>query len=78
MNLWDQRYAAEHYVYGTEPNAFLAEVADILTPGSALCLAEGEGRNAVFLAGLGLAVLGLALLRWTNRKRGVEHARAEA
>jgi SAM-dependent methyltransferase len=78
VNLWDQRYATEHYVYGTEPNAFLAEVADILTPGSALCLAEGEGRNAVFLAGLGHQVLavdasavGLAKAERLARERGV-------
>lgn len=57
MNLWDNRYAAEHYVYGTEPNAFLAETARGLPPGRALCLAEGEGRNAAHLAGLGHEVL---------------------
>lgn len=54
---WDERYAGDAYLYGTEPNAFLAEQAGHLpTSGSVLCLAEGEGRNAVFLAEQGHAV----------------------
>lgn len=57
MTPWDERYAVEDYVYGTEPNAFLAEAVRGLAPGRALCLAEGEGRNAVFLASLGHQVL---------------------
>jgi len=56
--MWDQRYAGDEYVYGTEPNAFLAEHAKTL-PGPVLSLCEGEGRNAVFLASLGLEVLGV-------------------
>lgn len=47
---WDERFAAPDYVYGTDPNDFLASVADRIPPGPVLCLAEGEGRNAVFLA----------------------------
>lgn len=50
---WDERYRAEAYAYGREPNAFLREEAHRIAPGRVLCLAEGEGRNAVFLAGLG-------------------------
>jgi len=56
--MWNERYASTEYVYGTEPNAFLAEHAHRLS-GPVLSLAEGEGRNAVFLAGLGLKVLGV-------------------
>lgn len=56
--MWDQRYADKDYVYGTEPNDFLREHAAKLN-GPVLSLAEGEGRNAVFLAGLGLEVLGV-------------------
>lgn len=56
--MWDERYAVDEYVYGTEPNAFLAENAGLLS-GPVLSLAEGEGRNAVFLASLGLDVLGV-------------------
>jgi len=48
--MWDQRYDTAEYVYGTEPNDFLASNISELTPGMALCIAEGEGRNAVFLA----------------------------
>lgn len=50
---WNSRYLAEGYFYGTEPNAFVKEVALQIPAGAVLCLAEGEGRNAVYLAGLG-------------------------
>jgi SAM-dependent methyltransferase len=51
---WDQRYGdTEDYVFGTAPNDFLAECAPHLPAGPVLCLAEGEGRNAVHLARLG-------------------------
>lgn len=55
---WDQRYAGDGFIYGTEPNSFLAEHANMLV-GPVLSLAEGEGRNAVFLAKLGLKVHGV-------------------
>ena len=54
--LWDGRYSSEDYLYGTEPNDFLADRVAGITPGRALCIAEGEGRNAVYLAGLGFEV----------------------
>jgi SAM-dependent methyltransferase len=53
---WDDRYAAEAYAYGEAPNAFVAEMAQQIPAGPRLCLAEGEGRNAVFLARLGYRV----------------------
>lgn len=56
--MWNQRYDSEKFAYGTEPNSFLVQNAKLLT-GPVLCLAEGEGRNAVFLASLGLEVLGV-------------------
>lgn len=55
--MWNERYAGDEYIYGTEPNTFLAEHAQTLT-GPVLSLCEGEGRNAVFLASLGFEVLG--------------------
>ncbi len=58
LSLWDTRYAGDDYLYGTDPNDFLAEYAPQLG-GPVLSIAEGEGRNAVFLAALGLAVLGV-------------------
>lgn len=55
---WDRRFATPDYVYGTAPNAFLAAQAQRLRPGmSALAVADGEGRNGVWLAGQGLDVL---------------------
>lgn len=53
---WDQRYSSEHYVYGTEPNGFLAEQVAELPKGKILCLADGEGRNSVWLAQQGFEV----------------------
>lgn len=54
---WDDRFATEDYVFGTEPAQGLTRNADLLpTRGRALCVAEGEGRNAVWLAERGLDV----------------------
>jgi SAM-dependent methyltransferase len=50
---WDERYRPEEYAYGREPNEFLRAEAARIPLGRVLCLAEGEGRNAVYLAGLG-------------------------
>lgn len=54
--MWDERYAVADYVYGKIANTFLQENVDSLPKGRVLCLAEGEGRNAVFLAGKGYDV----------------------
>ncbi|MBH1943725.1 class I SAM-dependent methyltransferase [Erythrobacter sp. YJ-T3-07] len=54
--MWDERYSADAPAYGDEPNGFLVEKADLLKPGSVLCIAEGQGRNAVWLAGQGFTV----------------------
>ncbi|WP_306535476.1 cyclopropane-fatty-acyl-phospholipid synthase family protein [Geobacter sp.] len=54
---WDEQYDTADFAYGREPNAFLAEVSGMIPPGDVLCLAEGEGRNAVFLAKQGHRVL---------------------
>ena len=48
--MWDERYSSDDYAYGTEPNAFLSARASRLPTGRMLCLGEGEGRNAVWLA----------------------------
>ncbi len=53
QNQWDERYARQEYIYGTEPNKFLKEQLSMLKPGRILFPAEGEGRNAVFAASLG-------------------------
>lgn len=55
--MWDERYGEPGFAYGTEPNDFLASVTSRLPKGRILCLAEGQGRNAVFLAGLGFDVV---------------------
>jgi len=51
MSFWDERYQGEAYLFGEAPNAFLAAQAHRLRPGmSALAVADGEGRNGVWLA----------------------------
>ncbi len=76
--MWNERYSEAGYVYGTEPNAFLAEHAHLLH-GPVLSVAEGEGRNGVYLASLGLEVhgvdgshVGLSKARALARSRNVE------
>jgi cyclopropane fatty-acyl-phospholipid synthase-like methyltransferase len=76
--MWNERYAVDEYVYGTEPNGFLADHAETLID-PILSLAEGEGRNGVFLASLGLQVhgvdgseVGLAKAQKLAHARGVE------
>lgn len=54
--MWDGRYNTEEYIYGTSPNKFLYNNYTIIPKGDVLCLAEGEGRNAVFLAKQGYTV----------------------
>lgn len=57
MTFWDDRYDREDYVFGTRPNAFLERQAHRLRPGwTALAVADGEGRNGVWLAEQGLDV----------------------
>ncbi len=60
--MWNERFAGDAYYYGTEPNDFLAAQASRWQPGHrVLCLAEGEGRNAVWLAQRGLDVTAVDL-----------------
>ncbi len=55
--MWDERYDRPDYVFGTEPNAFLASQTELLSQGqSVLAVADGEGRNSVWLASRGLDV----------------------
>ena len=53
---WDQRYNTSEFVYGIEPNSFLAGILQGDPPGRLLLPAEGEGRNAVYAARLGWQV----------------------
>ena len=55
-DMWEERYGAADYAYGTEPNTFLKDNVALLPMGDVLCLAEGEGRNSVFLAATGRKV----------------------
>lgn len=78
QSFWDQRYAEPDLTYGSEPNDFLREMAPRIPPGPVLGLGEGQGRNAVYLAGLGHAVtavdlsaVGLARAQELAASRGV-------
>ena len=60
LDRWQQRYSAPGYLFGTTPNAFLKAQAHLLPKsGTALAIADGEGRNGVFLAEQGLDVLSI-------------------
>ncbi|MBU6257662.1 MAG: class I SAM-dependent methyltransferase [Burkholderiales bacterium] len=77
---WNQRFTSEHYIFGREPNEFLRAQARLLAPGGrALCVADGEGRNSVWLARQGLRVeafdiaeTGVAKARRLAAEAGVE------
>ena len=79
LERWEARFAAPGYHFGTTPNAFLQSKAHLLMPGQkALSIADGEGRNGVFLAEQGLDVLAmdfsptaLAKSQALARQRGV-------
>lgn len=79
---WDQRYSDPDFVFGTEPNAYLADQASLLQPGGkALAVADGEGRNSVWLARQGLLVdafdispVGVEKARRLARDAGVDVA----
>lgn len=68
--MWDERFGADEYVYGKEPNEFLAQNHEAIPNGKVLCLAEGEGRNAVFLAKQGYSVTAV-----DSSRVGLEKAR---
>lgn len=80
MNIWNERYAGEHYHFGTEPNAFLARQQPLLKAGEqVLAIADGEGRNGVWLAQQGLQVVAvdssdvaLAKAKKLAEQRGVQ------
>jgi hypothetical protein len=77
---WNARYAGEEFVYGREPNDFVVQaVSAIPHQGRVLCLADGEGRNGVWLARQGFRVTavdvaeqGVAKGRELARASGVE------
>jgi len=76
--MWNERYGKPGYAYGTEPNDFLVSVAPDIPNGKVLCIGEGEGRNAVYLASLGHEVVavdqsdvGLAKAQKLAAARGV-------
>lgn len=58
--MWDDKFSHEGYFYGFEPNVFIQSQTHLLAPeGSVLCLGEGEGRNAVYLASKGFDITAL-------------------
>lgn len=77
---WNQRFAADGYLFGTEPNTWLREHAGVWPAGQrVLCVADGEGRNSVWLAQRGLRVdafdiaeIGVAKARRLAAAHGVE------
>jgi 2-polyprenyl-3-methyl-5-hydroxy-6-metoxy-1,4-benzoquinol methylase len=80
LRRWNERFRADEYIFGTAPNEFLASQRPHLKCGQrALCIAEGEGRNGVWLAEQGLEVVAfdfspvaVAKARRLSQSRGVE------
>jgi SAM-dependent methyltransferase len=56
---WDERYRSTELLWGAEPNRFVAAELGSLSPGRALDVACGEGRNAIWLASLGWRAVGV-------------------
>lgn len=51
QQFWNEKFAKDGYLYGTNPNEFLASKLNLFKKASKLlCLGEGEGRNAIFFA----------------------------
>src|SRR5215472_16564717 len=83
---WQARFASADYAFGKEPNYFLKSCRTLLPPrGRALAIADGEGRNGVWLAQQGLAVVSLDFSPAAQNKaralaaeRGVQLAFVEA
>jgi SAM-dependent methyltransferase len=83
---WNERFSKPDYHFGTEPNEFLKRQAHLLKSGlKALAVADGEGRNGVWLAGEGLDVHaidfsanGIAKARKLAAQRGVTLAIEQA
>ena len=77
---WDKRYSTAEYVFGEEPNYFLASCGEMLPDGGrALSVADGESRNGVWLAEQGLDVVAIEFSPAAQKKaaalakkRGVE------
>ena len=77
---WDARFSSDDYIFGTEPNVWLAQHADLLKPGMrVLAVADGEGRNSVWLAKQGLHVdafdispVGIGKARKLAEQQGVD------
>jgi len=76
---WNRRFAEEGFLFGTAPNAWLREHTGVWQPGQrVLCVADGEGRNSVWLARQGLLVdafdiseVGVAKARQLAAEQGV-------
>jgi hypothetical protein len=57
VQTWDERFAGPDFLFGTEPNAYLVQHRGLLVAGrTALAVADGEGRNSIWLARQGLHV----------------------
>ncbi len=71
---WNARYAGDEYAYGTAPNDFLVAQVALLPVGQpVLCLADGEGRNGVWLASRGFDVTSIDVAQ-----QGLDKAQALA
>lgn len=79
QDLWNQKFSRDGYLYGKEPNSFIASCYNNFKKSNrVLCVGEGEGRNAIFLAKKGYDVaaidasdIGLEKLNAFAKEEGV-------
>jgi SAM-dependent methyltransferase len=56
LHRWNSRFSTSGYLFGEEPNKYLKENCELLSKGRVLCIADGDGRNSVWLAEQGFDV----------------------
>lgn len=77
-DFWNERYSQKEYSYGKDPNDFLKEQHKVIpASGNILCLCEGEGRNAVFLAKQGHEVFAVDISE-KGKEKALELAKENA
>jgi SAM-dependent methyltransferase len=84
-NFWNDRYGDTEFAYGIEPNEFLVSKYSQIPIGRVLCIAEGEGRNAAYLATKGYTItavdqseVGLKKTKQLGNKHGFDIETIEA
>ena len=68
---WEDRYSADEFIYGKQPNEYLRIYLDYANPGRLLLPGDGEGRNAVHAAKKGWSVDAFDISEMRTSKRSI-------